>query len=169
MAKVKKIEEISPCKKICKKICDIYNYKTSFAETYLNPILQLLIRVTVAYVFLASGLLKLPADFLWIGQGDWDTTLILFEYEHPVPFLSPALAAYLGTFLEVVAPIFLIIGLGARVAAFALLIMTAVIELTYIHSMQHIYWALMLAVTIIQGAGKISLDHLLKKKYFCNQ
>lgn len=197
----------------------IYQHKTRLAEKYLSPILLLLIRLAVGYVFFTSGLLKLPEGFLGIGQGDWSTTILLFEYEHPVPVLAlillvyvvilievlakslsllsvskrfaqisfvimtgvvilfyaqygapgpilpPMLAAYLGATTEVVAPLLLFVGIGARLGAFVLLFMTLVIEFSYQHDMDHIYWALLLAVILIQGAGTLSADYLVKKKY----
>ena len=95
--------------------------------------------------------LKLPQGVLGIGKGDWSSTLILFEYEHPVPFLSPEIVAFIGTSLEIICPILLVLGLGTRFAASLLLIMTAVIEFTYQHSMDHIYWASLLLFLITQG------------------
>jgi putative oxidoreductase len=157
--------ELSTCHNIMASMCCIYQWKVAFAEAYLNPVLQFLMRLVVAKVFFSSGILKLPAGFLGIGQGNWGTTLMLFEYEHPVPFLPVELAAFLGTATEIIAPVLLVIGLGSRVAAVALLIMTAVIEFTYQHSMDHVYWALLLGATLIQGPGKISLDYFLRKKF----
>jgi putative oxidoreductase len=146
------------------RITQIYNCKVNFVETYLNPLLLLVIRLIAGYIFFISGILRLPTDFLWIGQTDWSTTLLLFEYEHPVPGLSPELAAYLTTIMEILAPILLFIGFGVRLAAFGLLFMTAVIEFTYQHSMDHIYWAVLLSIIVIQGAGKLSLDAVIKQK-----
>ena len=71
----------------------------------------LFIRVYVAWVFLKSGMHKI---------GDWETTLVLFEYEYQVPLLNFELAAYLATFGELVFPVFLIAGLGTRLSAIAL-------------------------------------------------
>lgn len=120
-----------------------------------SPIVPLLARLTVGYVFFNSGLLKI---------GNWSGTLFLFEHEHPVPFLPVKLAAVLGTGVELIAPVLLVAGLGARAAAAALLVMTAVIEFTYKHSMEHVYWALLLAFILFQGAGKISADYFFSKK-----
>ncbi len=77
----------------------------------LGSPLLLFFRCWVAWVFLKSGLLKI---------GDWETTLLLFEYEYAVPLLPFELAAYLATFTELVFPIFLIAGVGTRFFAIAL-------------------------------------------------
>ena len=132
---------------------------------WFSPLSILGLRLWVANVFYSSGILKLPQGFLGIGQGNWDTTLILFTHEHPVPFLAPEVAAVMGTAMEILAPVALVLGLGARLGAVGLLTMTAVIEFTYQHSPEHIVWALFLSVILLQGPGKISLDHFIRKKY----
>lgn len=131
----------------------------------LSPISLFAIRLWVANVFWTSALLKLPAGFLGLGQGDWDVTLLLFEDEHPVPGLPPVVAAYMGTAVEFLAPIALVLGLGGRVAAVALLVMTAVIEFTYQSSPEHLIWAIFLGTILLQGPGKLSVDHFIRKKY----
>lgn len=131
----------------------------------LKPLIAFLIRLQIAAIFWASGVLKLPAGFLGIGKGNWDSTLLLFEYEHPVPFIPAELAAYMGTTFEILCPILLVFGLGSRFAATILLIMTAVIEFTYQHSIDHQLWALLLGVIIVYGPGCWSLDTWFKKKY----
>ena len=130
----------------------------------LSPLSLLAIRLWVANVFYQSAVNKLPAGFLGVGQGNWDATLFLFEHEHPVPGLSPEVAAYVGTGVEFLAPIFLALGLGGRAAAVALLAMTVVIEFTYQHNAEHIIWAIFLGTILLQGPGKLSLDHLIRRK-----
>ena len=133
------------------------------ALEFLSPLANLGIRLWMADIFWTSGLLKLPKGFLWLGQGNWSSTLFLFEYEHPVPGFSPEMAAYMGTFFELLCPVLLFIGLGTRAAAFILLIMTAFIQITYQQHITHIYWMILLAVLILQGAGRISLDFRIRK------
>lgn len=137
------------------KMAGVYFSLCRFAERYANPLLLLAIRLFMADVFLRSGLLKLE---------NWQSTITLFKYEHPVPYLPVEVAAFMGTAGEIILPIMLIIGLGARFGAAGLLIMTAVIELTYKHFDVHYMWALLLLVVLIQGAGKWSLDNIIKRK-----
>src|SRR5690606_11619469 len=99
----------------------------------ISPIVPLIARIYVGWIFFNSGLLKLD---------NWNATLYLFEHEHPVPFLPVQVAAVLGTATELAAPVLLFLGLGARLGAAVLLVMTAVIEFTYQHSPEHIFWAL---------------------------
>lgn len=131
----------------------------------VGQVINILPRVVMANVFFSSGVLKLPDGFLGIGKGDWDTTLLLFEDEHPVPFLSYELAAYLGTGFEIIAPVMLVLGFGSRIAAVILLSMTAVIEFTYKSSVEHLYWATMLFIVLFSGPGKISIDYFIRKKF----
>lgn len=122
------------------------------------------IRVWISIVFFKSGILKLPNGFLGIGKGSWDSTLYLFEFEHPVPLIPVKIAAIMGTSFEILCPLFLILGLGTRFASAILLIMTAFIELTYQHDMQHIYWMILCAVMMTHGAGNLSIDSIIKNK-----
>src|SRR5262249_16549966 len=64
----------------------------------------LVLRLGIALVFWRSGLTKLP-----LGN---DMTIMLFEEEYRVPILSPALAAYVTTLIELVVPWMLIVGIG---------------------------------------------------------
>ncbi|HEU0204591.1 MAG TPA: DoxX family protein, partial [Burkholderiaceae bacterium] len=96
----------------------------------------------------------------------WDTTLLLFENEYQVPFLSPETAALLGTGAELVLPVLLALGLGSRFAAFALFVFNIVAVISYpelegIGIEQHQVWGILLLVTLLHGPGKLSLDALI--------
>ncbi|HEU4353188.1 MAG TPA: DoxX family protein [Burkholderiales bacterium] len=120
--------------------------------------LDLAIRLYVAQVFFRSGLLKI---------GNWDGTLYLFENEYRVPFLPPEAAAWLGTFAELFFPVFLALGLAARFAAAALFVFNLVAVVSFWHVLSgnqaalnsHWYWGVLLAVTLLHGPGRLSLDH----------
>ena len=122
----------------------------------------LFIRVYVAWVFLKSGMHKI---------GDWETTLVLFEYEYQVPLLNFELAAYLATFGELVFPVFLIAGLGTRFTAIALSFVNIMAVISYYATLAkgaglvwHYLWGSMLLTSIIYGGGLFSIDHWLKSK-----
>lgn len=117
-------------------------------------------RLYVAWVFFKSGLTKL---------NDWESTLLLFEYEYAVPVLDFTVAAYLATFAELVLPVLLAIGLFSRKAAAGLFVLNyvAVISLEDMPAAAynlHIVWGLMLLAVFIWGAEKLSLDQLFKIK-----
>jgi putative oxidoreductase len=132
------------------------------ALEYGKPVLDLAIRIWVGCVFLNSGMVKITS---------WSSTLALFENEYNVPVLPPHLAAYLGTGAELLLPVFLILGLGGRMAAAALFVFNIFAVLSYpdlsaVGLKDHQYWGLMLLVTLFHGPGKLSVDHWLRGRFF---
>jgi len=133
-----------------------------FAERWLAPILFLMIRLWMADIFFRSGLLKIQ---------DLDGAIFLFAQVHPVPFLPPQLAAYLATTIELVCSALLALGLAARFAALPMLTMAVVIQFVVgahdptFYQTEHYYWMFLLAVIITKGAGSLSLDHLLERRF----
>ena len=120
----------------------------------LQPVALLAARLYVAKVFLLSGLTKVR---------DWDTTLALFIDEYRVPVLPPELAAWLGTGAELLLPILLVLGLGARLAAIGLfaLNVVAVLSLGDVAEaalQQHIFWGSLLTGLVLWGPGRFSVD-----------
>jgi putative oxidoreductase len=114
----------------------------------------------VARVFWNSGMTKIQS---------WDTTLMLFEYEYAVPLLPFELAAVLATAVELIAPVLLLLGLGARFGALALFVLNYVAAIAYpdisIAGLKdHYLWGTLLAVTFLHGPGMFSADHFLAKK-----
>ena len=135
---------------------------TSVTQTLdlAQPLAALLARLYVAQVFFMSALTKIR---------DWETTVSLFTDEYKVPYLSPELAAMLGTAGELVLPVLLVFGLLGRVAALGLFVVNAiaVISLSEIAPaalQQHITWGVLLALLAIYGCGKWALDHWLIKR-----
>lgn len=119
------------------------------------PILVLGMRLWIARIFWYSGLTKIAS---------WSSTRHLFRYEYKIPFIHFEAAAYTFTFFELLCPILLVIGLATRLATIPLLIMIAIIQLTYIHLSDHTYWCVMLATILFYGPGRISADEYLKNK-----
>lgn len=80
--------------------------------------------------------------------------------------LPPEIPAYMATFGELILPIMLFIGLGTRIGALGLLIMTIVIQyfVPGFEDHQHILWMAILLMIIGQGGSKISLDNWLLKE-----
>lgn len=134
--------------------------KTIASVTFLSPLFDLAVRIWVARVFWLSGQSKIQS---------WESTLMLFEYEYAVPFLPFDVAAYLATAVELVAPVMLVLGLGTRLGALSLFVLNYVATISYpdinIAGMKdHFLWGTMLALSFFHGPGKISLDHLLRRK-----
>jgi putative oxidoreductase len=121
-------------------------------------IAEIFLRLGPALVFWRSGQQKLAS---------WDSTVLLFENEYNVPVLPPELAAYLAVGVEHVAPAMLVLGLGARLGAAAMLGMTIVIQFfVYPESFpDHALWAGPLLYIMLRGPGVLSVDHMARKRF----
>jgi len=134
------------------------------AACVLSPILLLAIRLYMAAIFFKSGLIKLKS---W-QNGQWDSTVYLFEDIHPVPGIPADIAAITATAGELVLPVLLALGLLGRLAAAGLLMMTLVIQFGIpaeyeLKNADHYFWMLLLAVPLVMGPGRLSLDRYLLK------
>ena len=116
------------------------------------------LRLAVATVFWNSAMTKLA---------NWQTAVELFIDEYKVPLLPPEFAATMAVTIELTAPVLLVLGLATRTTALALLGMTTVIEV-FVYPQAwptHIQWAAMLLVLICRGAGTVSLDQLIRRRF----
>ena len=82
-----------------------------------------------------------------------------------LPF--PGLLAPMDAVMEIVLPVLLVLGLGTRFAALGLLVMTGVIELVVPEGWAnfHLPWAGLALAIIVLGAGPLSLDHLIARRF----
>lgn len=121
-------------------------------------LIALPLRLAVATVFWNSAMAHLAS---------WDTTLELFREEYRVPLLPPGLAACLAVAIELAAPPLLLLGLATRLAAATLLAMTLVIEIfVYPEAWPtHVQWAAMMLVLLCRGAGTLSIDAVLSRRW----
>ena len=121
----------------------------------------LALRVALAGVFWRSGRTKVePGSWLDIS----DSTFFLFQEDYSGVPLPADLAAHLATWSEHLFPILLVIGLGTRLSALALLGMTMVIQLFVFPEAWwpvHSLWVAMALVLISRGGGWASLDLLI--------
>jgi len=85
-----------------------------------------------------------------------------------VPILPPVIGAYLATATELGASLMLILGLGTRFAAAALLGLTLVIQVFVFPENwpDHLLWASILAWLLTRGPGALSLDHVVARRFF---
>lgn len=121
--------------------------------------LSVIVRVAIAAVFFLSGRTKVEG-LLTITDG----TYYLFAEEYRVPLIPSDIAAHLATWSEHLFPILIVLGLATRLSALALLGMTIVIEV-FVYPLgwpTHLLWAALLLYLIRFGAGRFSLDALLK-------
>jgi putative oxidoreductase len=143
------------------KLSDLLNMATETLN-FVSPVGDLILRCWVAYAFWVSGLTKIQ---------NWDSTLYLFQDEYSVPFLSPELAAYMGTSVEVGFPALLAFGLLGRFAALGLFLFNIVAVISYPDAgaaglEMHKGWGIMLLICFLHGPGKLSADYWIKKRFF---
>jgi putative oxidoreductase len=128
-------------------------------------LVQFVTRVALAVPFWRSGILK------WDGfpkLSDSAVTLFTDEFMLHLPggpyhFPVPTVMAFLSGSGEILFPILLVFGFAARFAAFSLLFMTVIVELTVPDGWPvHITWAAMALGIMAWGPGRFSIDHLVR-------
>lgn len=131
----------------------------SLQRLLCDSFLCLVARLGIASIFFMSGRTKVEG-LLTITPSTYD----LFQTEYALPLISPYLAAHLATYAEHLFPILLVLGLFTRLSALALLGMTTVIEIFVYPDAwpTHLSWAGLLLLLVARGAGKWSLDKLLR-------
>ena len=131
----------------------------STAGRFPLSLIEFGMRLAVGATFFRSGMNKVER---------FDTAITLFREEYRLPLLPPELAAYLGTAVELGAPVLLVLGLFARLGAAALLAMTLVIQfLVYPANWpEHLMWASILAYVLSRGPGALSIDRIIALNLF---
>ena len=130
----------------------------------LQPLLLLAARLYVSLIFFRSGVLKIA---------DWSSTLVLFRETYKVPVLAPELAAYVGTFGELVFPVMIALGLAGRLGAAGLFAVNVMAVVSYLDLFgfecpaainSHYYWGSILLALVVFGPGKFSLDEIILRR-----
>jgi len=136
------------------------------ALTKLGPLALLLFRAWVALAFWRAGVVKIEDPY---------GTQYLFNNEYHVPLLSGDVAAFLGTWIELITPWLLVVGLAGRLTALFLFVYNIIAVISYPDLWPHGFWtgliggdfndhkvwAMMLLAVIAWGPGTLSLDALL--------
>ncbi|UPG96051.1 DoxX family protein [Luteibacter aegosomatissinici] len=124
-----------------------------------HSFLALVCRVSIAAIFFQSGRTKVDG-FLTITEGTYE----LFRTEYKLPLVPPEIAAHMSASVETFVPIFLVLGLCTRLSAAVLLGMTTIIEVFVYPDAwpTHLSWAAILLYLIGRGAGRWSLDQVLR-------
>ncbi|MBC3876045.1 DoxX family protein [Undibacterium flavidum] len=145
------------------RIHQISGHVDGFLQKYCSDVFALGLRVFMSWQFLKSAIAKL---------GDWTATIELFRDEYQVPLLSPEFAAFAGTAGELIFGALLIAGLFSRLSALGLLLVNimAVVSYPILWNLDcpaalndHFYWGILLCVSVVFGAGRISLDYWLTR------
>lgn len=109
----------------------------------------------------------------WHRVFTWDSQAFLFTDVHPVPFLPAVIAAPLTTGAEILLSLLLALGLGGRVGAAGLAVMSAVLFLVIGRTPQgiengiaiaaeQIPWIMVGLALFLTGPGLLSLDMALR-------
>lgn len=144
-----------------KNMLNTYDNIINTIQSAFVPLLLLICRLWVAWVFFNSGLTKIVT---------WDSTLYLFEYEYQVPILPWQLAAYMGTAAELILPVFVAFGLLTRPMAAILFVFNIIAVVSYPVLWEqgffdHQLWGLMILIVVVWGPGPFSIDKLLRTKF----
>lgn len=140
-----------------------------------DGLIALVGRFSIAAVFWKSGQTKVEGFALDLVDGvfapGWprlaDSAVALFRDEYRLPLIPPELAAPLAAVAEHLFPALLLVGLATRLSAFALLVMTLVIQLLVYPGAYptHGVWAAVLLYLMAHGPGRLSLDHWLALRW----
>lgn len=142
-------------------------------------LVALLLRLVVARDFFVSGQAKALGPTIPLSFQNFSYSLILpaqvrddvlngFATQFASVPVPPAFIAYGVTYAEFLLPICLAIGLGTRIAAVLLLVMTVVLQIYVAPEAlwnAHVYWAAILLALMTCGPGAISLDRLIRYLY----
>lgn len=141
-----------------------YRRASDWLHTWLGPVTLLSMRVWVALAFWHAGVVKFE---------DPMGTQFLFASLYHVPLLPPAVAAVLGTWIELIVPWFVGLGLFGRASALFLFVYNIVAFTSFpglwphgfwtglfntIDFADHKVWGLMLMAVIAWGPGRLALD-----------
>ncbi len=134
-------------------------------------IAPLALRLILAKEFWDAGVQKLNGAN-WFHE-------IHSQFPFPFNLVAPEISWNLVTLLEIVGPLALLLGLGTRFFAIALSILTlvaiAAVHAGHGYSISEGGWKLpliylaMLLPLILNGPGKLSLDHLLRQRFLRGQ
>lgn len=152
-----------------RRLADSYLRATGWLAAWLGPLTLLFMRIWVALAFWQAGLVKIA---------DPASTQYLFESMYHVPLLPAAIAAVLATWIELIVPWFIALGLFGRLSALFLFVYN-IIAFTSFPGLwphgfwnglfstsafaDHKIWGLMLLPVIAWGPGRLSLDALVAR------
>lgn len=140
-----------------------------------NSLIAFVARFSISAVFWNSGQTKIEGLAINLVNGDitlgWprlsDSAIDLFREEYKLPFIPPELAAPMAATAEHLFPLLILIGLGTRLSALALLGMTMVIQIFVYPGAYatHGTWAAVLLYLMVHGPGALSVDHWMLRRH----
>lgn len=143
-------------------------------ECIPHSVIALVARFSIAAVFWSSGQTKIEGLAINFVTGEFelgwpqlsDSAIALFRDEYKLPFMSAELAAPMAALAEHLFPPLILVGLATRFSAFALLVMTLVIQVFVYPGAYatHGTWAAVLLYLMATGPGTMSVDHWLARR-----
>jgi putative oxidoreductase len=139
-------------------------------------LVALVLRLMMARLLFVDGQVRVEGPRVPLHVQDFDLSVVLplhvksetvtaFFTQYAALPLPAVVAAYLVSYAEFILPICLMLGLGTRFNAFALLLATAMLQIYVMPQALwsvHVYWASILLVLLSLGAGPISVDHVIR-------
>jgi putative oxidoreductase len=116
-------------------------------EHNLFPLVLFLGRLWAGQLFGRAGLEKIT---------HWQATINLFNYEYNIPLISPEVAAYGMTLIELFCSLSLIMGFKIRGAIWFLLGLLGFLQFTALGGAHHGYQALCLVLLAVYGPGSFA-------------
>jgi putative oxidoreductase len=125
------------------------------------------LRLLLAYEFWQSGVEKFRGDN-WFGE-------IQSQFPFPFSVVPVDVSWFLSTWAELIGPVMLVLGLGTRFWALALLILD-IVAWQAVHAgngynvcdngfkLPLMYLAMLIPL-VLSGPGKLSLDHWIRQRY----
>lgn len=150
------------------RVSTCYTRATDWLATWLGSVALLFMRIWVALAFWHAGLVKIASPI---------STQFLFTSTYHVPLLSPDIAAVVATWIELVVPWFVGLGLFGRPFALFLFIYNIIAFSSFpglwphgfwpgllgtAEFADHKIWGLMLMAVIAWGPGRFSIDTLMR-------
>jgi putative oxidoreductase len=143
-------------------------------ECIPHTLIAFVSRFSIAAVFWNSGQTKVQGFVVNLVSSEFklgwpsmsDSALALFQDEYRLPFIPPEVAAPMAATAEHLFPLLILVGLGTRFSALALLGMTLVIQLFVYPGAYatHGTWAAVLLFLIARGPGRLSMDHWISTR-----
>lgn len=116
------------------------------------PVLDIVIRVWISKQAVMSSLLL---------AHDWHTAVTLAANEYPIGGLDPRTEALLGVILQLAGGTSLVLGLGTRLGALAIVGLSTATQIYYLPLDLSLFRVALAMGYVLRGPGPLSLDHLL--------
>lgn len=162
--------------------CSVNSYKksVSYLDLFADSLPALLLRLILAWEFGKAGLEKLHGT-------NWFADI---SFPFPFSLLPPDISWHIATFFEIAGAVALVVGLATRFFSISLIILT-IVAIAAVHWPQHwntlnelatgfrivdetndgfgnyelpLLFIVMLLPLLFGGAGKLSMDYILKTK-----